>query len=218
MTVETTFLLREDEALKSLLSGITVTDGKSAARPVKVWFTLPDVEVQSQTFPFITLDLIDIVQSKERQVGGGTVYSADLGGQVVAEDGVVYSYPEPIAWDLYYQISTFSRHPRHDRELMKQLLQTYTPGKWGYLPLPNSDASVYEYRHMFVDSYAKRDTVVENRRLFRNIITVRVLTEMTQDAASAAALSLVETVEITSNITTIPTTFTPIQQTVTSTS
>jgi len=218
MSIETTFLLREDEALKNWISGITVSDGKSSARSVKTWFTMPDIELQSMTFPFITLDLIDMVQSKERQVGGGTIYSNDLGGQVVANPNIVYSYDAPVAWDLYYQISTYSRHPRHDREIMKQMLQTYTPGKWGFLPLPNSDGSVYEWRHMFMESYAKRDTIVDNRRLYRNIITVRVLTEMTQDASTAAALALVQTVNITTDPTTIPTGFTPIQQTVTSTS
>ena len=218
MTVETTFILREDAALKNWLTGMTVSDEKSAVRPVKVWFTMPDIEAQSQTFPFITIDLIDMVQSKERQVGGGTVYDDSYGGQITPVAGNIYSYETPIAWDLYYQISTYARHPRHDRQLIKKLMQQYTPGKWGYLPLPNNDASIYEWRHMFVENYAKRDTIADNRRLYRNIITVRVLSEMTQDAANATALKLVQNVNITWNSNSTSTNFNTINQTVTSTS
>jgi len=214
--IETTFLVREDEALKNWLNGITVADGKSSARPVKIWFTMPDIELQSMTFPFITIDLIDMVQSKERQVGGGTVYDDTLGGQVTPVSGVVYSYDTPIAWDLYYQITTYSRHPRHDREIIKQMLETYTPGKWGFLPLPNVDGSIYEWRHMFMESYAKRDAIVDSRRLYRNVITVRVLTEMTQDVSDAAALGIVSSVDITLSGATNNDNFNPITQTVTS--
>ena len=55
------FIIAEDLALKTLLSGITVSDDSNASRPVKAWFGYPDVEVRDQTFPFITIDLIDIM-------------------------------------------------------------------------------------------------------------------------------------------------------------
>jgi len=76
-----------------------------------------------------------------------------------------------------------------------------TPGKYGHLPLPNAAGTdnpntTYEWRHMFVEGFAKRDTIEDGRRLFRNTITVRVLTELTQEAANNALYN-VQTVDIT---------------------
>jgi hypothetical protein len=213
------FILREDLALKNWLSGIKVSDGVSSMRPVQVWFTLPEVEVRSQSYPYITIDLIDIRQSNERQASG-TIYDADFGGTVAPEDGVVYSYEYPVTYDLYYQITTYSRNPRHDRALLNVFMKYATPGKYGHLPLPNDYGTddtntTYEWRHMFVEGFVKRDVIEDNRRLFRNTITVRVLTELTQEAASNA-LYEVENVDITTNISSIPTGYTPVQDTVTS--
>ena len=70
------FIVAEDLALKTHLSGLTVSDEKSASRQVKLWFGYPDVEVRAQEFPFVTIDLIDIVPSIERQTSGFT-YDSD---------------------------------------------------------------------------------------------------------------------------------------------
>jgi len=50
-----TFALAEDAAIKTYLSGMTVSDEKSASRPVGVWFGYPDVELRQQIFPFVTI-------------------------------------------------------------------------------------------------------------------------------------------------------------------
>ena len=67
------FLLAEDAALKSLLSGMTVIDekagGSSTPRAVQVWYGTPDIELRDQKFPFITIDLMDIRLAPERQIG-----------------------------------------------------------------------------------------------------------------------------------------------------
>jgi hypothetical protein len=204
-----TFILREDEALKELFQGIEVSDGKSTHRPVTVRFTLPDIEIGSMQFPLITIDLIDIVQSKERQTSG-FMYDTDLGGAVVATDNRTYMYEIPTMWDLYYQITTYARHPLHDRALLNAVLKYKTPGKYGHLPIPNADKSVYEYRHMFVESFVKRDTIDDGRRLYRNTITVRVMSEMTQDAAQNALYN-VQSVQVTTNSANVPSDYTPLQ-------
>ena len=194
------FILREDEALKAWIQGITVSDGKSSMRPVQVWFTMPDIEVRTQTYPFATIDLTDIRQAKDRQMSG-MVYDNDKAGAVLPEAGVIYSYEYPVTYDLYYQITTYSRHPRHDRAILNAFMKYLTPGKYGHLPLPNDAGTdntntTYEWRHMFVEGFAKRDTIEDGRRLFRNTITVRVLTELTQEAANNALYN-VQTVDIT---------------------
>jgi len=206
---EVNFLLREEQALKTFLAGITVQDSKSQARPMKVWFNQPDVEIQAQTYPYALIDLVDIVQSNERQVGGDTIYDYDLNGSVV-ETGAVYSYEQPILYDLFYQITTFSRHPRHDREILLQMMKYKTPGKWGFLPVSNVDGSAVQYKHMFLEGFAKRDTITEDRRLFRNSFTVRILSEM-NEAEAHSALSIVNSVNINTTTTDIPSDYTPIR-------
>ena len=205
---ETVFLLREEEALKTLLSGITVWDGKSNARPVKVWFNQPDVEVKAVTYPYILIDLVDVMQSKERQVGGGIVYDYDLNGQVPL-DTDVYSYEQPILYDLFYQITTYARHPRHDRELLRQMMKFKTPGKWGSLPVYSADGGDLQYKSMFVEGFVKRDAITDDRRLYRNTITVRILSEMTQETAQNA-MSVVHSVRLNADTTGIPDGLTPI--------
>ncbi|MEI7999475.1 MAG: hypothetical protein WCH62_08230, partial [Candidatus Omnitrophota bacterium] len=48
-----TFILAEDAAIKNYLQGLTVSDEKAPTRPVKVWFGYPDIEVTTQTYPYI---------------------------------------------------------------------------------------------------------------------------------------------------------------------
>ena len=64
-----TFLISEDEALKNLLKGMTVTDQKSgSSRNVGVWFGQPDQEVTDQKYPYITIDMIDISEDFMRSM------------------------------------------------------------------------------------------------------------------------------------------------------
>jgi hypothetical protein len=169
---------------------------------MKVWFNQPDVELQAVTYPYALIDLVDIQQSRERQVGGGMIYDNDLNG-AVPDSGDIYGYEQPVLYDLYYQITTYARHPRHDREIIRQLMKYKTPGKWGFLPVPNIDESIYEYKHMFVEGFAKRDTITDDRRLYRNTITVRILSEMTEETAQDA-LAIVQEVNINSDTTGMP--------------
>ena len=64
------FIVAEDLAIKTWCQGMTVSDEKNPSRPVQVWFGYPDVEVRNQSFPFITIDLIDIVPANDRQFSG----------------------------------------------------------------------------------------------------------------------------------------------------
>ena len=70
-----TFLISEDEALRNLLKDMTVTDQKSASengptRKVGVWFGQPDQEVRQQSYPYITIDMIDISEDFARAMRG----------------------------------------------------------------------------------------------------------------------------------------------------
>lgn len=204
------FLIAEDTALKALLQGMTVGDEKTASRPVKVWFGYPDVEVRAQEFPFVTIDLIDMIPANDRQTSGQLVDN-DYRGTVAPISGKTYRYEVPVAFDLIYQITTYARHPRHDRAMMFQLTHKF-PSKYGGLLVPNELGTETSRRHMFLDGFAKQDAVdgeTGNRRLLRNIYTVRVISELTPlDAgrrASRVEEVLVNLPELTDQTSNIPT-------------
>ena len=192
------FIIAEDEAIKSYLQGMVVADEKSAAnngptetiktRPVKVWFGYPDVEARAQEFPFVTIDLIDVVPANDRQVQG-KLHDGDYRGTITPVPGLAYEYDYPIAYDLIYQLTTYARHPRHDRAILFQMWNKF-PSKYGVLPVSNQLGTEYSKRSMFVDGYAKRDTFEDaesgNRRLLRNVFTLRVVSEMTPATAAVA--------------------------------
>jgi hypothetical protein len=169
--------LSEDAALKELLKGIVVTDQRANAegetRPVKVWFGMPDQELRDQTYPYITIDMIDVAEDRARATRGfldGTHDSAYL-RPANATDGLKIDTPIPINID--YQITTYARNPRHDRQILSDLLFTRLPLRFGAL-LPADDT----VRRLDVLDVAKRDTVEQAKRLFINAITVRVSSEM----------------------------------------
>lgn len=198
------FIIAEDLALKTLLSGITVSDDVNASRPVKSWFGYPDVEVRDQTFPFITIDLIDIMPGNERQTYGYMVDNDNRGTQTPVS-GYSYTYITPVAYDLIYQVTSYSRHPRHDRALMYQLLNKF-PSKYGYLIVPNQLGTENSSRSMFLDGFVKRDAVegeTGNRRLLRNVLSIRVMSEMTP-AQAATATKNVQYVDINATTSYIP--------------
>jgi hypothetical protein len=207
------FLLAEDAALKSHLSGITVSDEKNPTRPVGVWFGYPDVEIREQVYPFITIDLMSVRNAVERQTSG-VIYDGDYSGTVAPVNGVFYKYEVPIAYDLLYQITSYSRHPRHDRAIIFQLNQKF-PGMRGHLAVPNDLGTYTAYRHMFLESTMKNDKAEgENgsKRLLRNIYTIRVISEMTPATASAAPILDVETVRINQQVApSVPASMTPVQ-------
>jgi hypothetical protein len=202
-----TFILAEDEALKSLLQGMTVSDEKAPSRPVKVWFGYPDVEIRTQSYPYVVVELIDVVPAHERQISG-ILYDSDYMGTVAPQDGVVYGYQIPLPYDLVYQITTYSRHPRHDRAILFQMHQKF-PSQYGSIYIPNALKTETSIRHMFLDGFIKRDQIEDGKRLFRGVYTVRIVSEMTPSTAGNA-LSTVQTVQVNRTTTNIPDGFTPV--------
>ena len=189
------FIVAEDLALKTHLAGLTVSDEKSAARQVKVWFGYPDVEARAQEFPFVTIDLIDILPANDRQ-NSGVMYDSDYNGTIASAANVFYKYDIPVAYDLVYQVTSYARHPRHDRAIMYQLLNKF-PSKFGKLAVPNQLGTETGYRSMFLDGFVKRDAVESetgNRRLLRNALSVRVVSEMSPLAVDAVLGRQVEEV------------------------
>jgi len=151
-----------------------------------------------------------MIPANDRQTSGQLVDN-DYRGTVAPIAGKTYRYEVPVAFDLIYQITTYARHPRHDRAMMLQLTHKF-PSKYGGLLVPNELGTETSRRHMFLDGFAKRDAVdgeTGNRRLLRNIYTVRVISELTPlDAgrrASRVEEVLVNLPELTDQTSNIPT-------------
>ena len=204
------FIIAEDNALKTFLQGMTVKDDKNQNRQVKVWFGYPDVEIRTQDFPFVTIDLIDIVPGNDRQTYG-YMRDTDYRGTIAPVAGYEYTYLTPVAYDLVYQVTSYSRHPRHDRALIFQLMNKF-PSKYGHLIVPNQLGTEDSSRSMFLDGFVKRDAVdseTGNRRLLRNVLSIRVLSEMTPQQAETAT-KLVDEVQINNTTSYIPSEYRPV--------
>ena len=177
------FLLDEDEALRNLLKNMYVTDQKSVTdnvsnRSVGVWFGQPDQEIRNQSYPYITIDMIDISEDIPRAMRGRVkpAYLEDPTGEYDSEtENWDINWPIPVNID--YQITTYARQPRHDRQLLSQLLYTKIPLRFAVLETgPNT---VYgTTRRLDVLDISKRDITEQGKRLFVNAITVRVSSEI----------------------------------------
>lgn len=195
------FILSEDNALKNILKGIIVADEKNATREVGVWFANPDIESRAQSYPYMTIELLDFNEAKYRQ-HSGLFQDPDKQGTVAPVEDTIYTYEIPVAWDLVYQITTYSRHPRHDRAIIAHLLNKVFVSKRGYLAVKNDLDTETAYRHLILEEFTKRDTIEDNRRLYRNVFTVTVSSEGT--AASTVTSLAVQSVNINSTTTHIP--------------
>lgn len=180
-----TFLLAEDEALHKMLRGMTVSDPKNAERAVGVWFGQPDPELRAQAYPYITIDLIDVSEAPERVMAGMAkpwYFEEQLGISAEAADWDVFM-PTPV--NLDYQITTYARQPRHDRQILAQIIGSRLPLRFGSLDCLEStttdDGDVvenYTTRRLDVLDIMKRDMPESGKRLFMNAFTIRVSSEI----------------------------------------
>lgn len=173
-----TFLLSEDLALRVRLQGMTVHDQKAdgsvaGSRPVGVFYAMPDQELRQQTYPYMTIEMIDVQKDSQREMRGTTDAAYLIPEGTVLGENQEFLTDLPIPVNIDYQITTFARHPLHDREIVSQLLHKKLPFRFGYLEL--NDGTV---RRLDVMDVSKRDTVEQGKRLFMNVVTVRVSSEI----------------------------------------
>jgi hypothetical protein len=203
-----TFLLSEDKALRESLQGITVTDQKADAaetsRPVGVWFGQPDQEIRTQSYPYITIDMVDISRDAEREMRGMVSSEFINGAEYLVPDNVDpekgWEIELPIPVNIDYQITTYARHPRHDREIIAQLLYQKLPFRFGQLSLDDGTL-----RRLEVMDVSKRDLTEQAKRLFVNAVTVRVVSEVAQKSINelyrvqTSILEPIQIIEIVNN-------------------
>jgi len=188
------FLLSEDKALREKLQGVVVydqkADGQEIPRQVGVWFGQPDQELRAQNYPYMTIDMIDLQRDTQREMRGITdadyLKPADFDSEAYG-----FNIDLPIPVNIDYQITTYSRHPRHDRYILAQLM-TSKLVRFGYLEVVEKDVTSGDtetitstLRRMDLLNVAKRDSTEQAKRLFVNAITVRVSSEIAQTAYRA---------------------------------
>lgn len=165
------WILNEDKALRNLLKDIVVTD--RIPTKVGVWYGQPDVEIQEQSYPYIVIDLIHADEAPERahrneielwyRPDGAPKHSPDKG----------YKTEYPIPYDLIYQVTTYARYPRHDRQIIRAIMKRMG-GRSHSLYIPEDDTQ----RSMFIIGSQKRDRTEDARRLFSNAYTVQIFSEL----------------------------------------
>jgi hypothetical protein len=187
-----TFLISEDEALRNLLLGMVVTDQKAADgagtnRSVKVYFGQPDQEIRSQSYPYIVIDMIDIAEDTARAMRGfvkpSYLPNPDVMPAVQGANPETPYDPETNNWQIHwpipvnidYQVTTYARQPRHDRQILSQILYTKIPMRFAVLE--PDDGTV---RRLDLLDISKRDVTEQGKRLFVNALTVRVSSEIAE--------------------------------------
>jgi hypothetical protein len=184
-----TFLIAEDEALREQLKGMTVSDDKEATRPVGVWFGQPDAEIRQQSFPFVTVDLINVVEDKQRTMSAQQVSPWYNQPEELVLDNITYgdwSMYMPIPVTLMYQVTTFARQPRHDRQIIAQLLDQRLPLRYGSLVVREKFTGVVDgvdqwdstVRRLDMVGISKNDRTESGKRMFMNALTVQVSSEV----------------------------------------
>jgi hypothetical protein len=174
------WLIAEDHAMKTYLQEMTVTDTTAppGGRPVKVWFRQPEQETRERTYPYVTIDLVDMVEANNRAMVNRLKLSqlqyTPPDPLPVLEVNHTQVAERPVPVDLYYQITVVSRSSHHDRQLQAALMRKF-PGKWGALYVPNDETA----RTMQLQGFASASDIDEHgKRTFRRIYTVTVASEL----------------------------------------
>jgi hypothetical protein len=194
------FVLDEDRALHAYLKDppLMVWDNNGAPRNVGVWFGHPDREIREQKYPYMIISLIDITEASNRVMSGTRHWDnasvplwALPPNVVIGKDGRTYngdgiwndvwndnpSHPilsigeNPIPVQIDYTVRAYSRHPRHDREIIGGFLSRKVNYRYSWLPMGHIDGT---NRRMELLSVGHSETQEMGKRLFMSVFTVRV--------------------------------------------
>ena len=202
------FLFAEDEAIKKRFSNLTVSDDREAERPVQVFFRYPEGETERK-YPFITIELIDIVHAKNRQ--HSDIYldthraghpnnldywpstSSASSPNVPGFDSFRTTEFTPV--DLLYQVSTFTRSAIHDRQLASQMLANIVPYRYSSIMIEADGTS----RRLDLLDWSTADLLDPEagyrKRIFRKVYTLQMTSEI--PTSSLTGLKKVSSVSTT---------------------
>ena len=196
------FLLAEDEAVKGILSNLTVTDDRNNARPVDVFFRYPEGETE-RSYPFITIEHIDIIHARNRQHSESDIFfktgagnfpaipanspsrmdywpsvSSDFSFKTGKDSYGYLEANEHLPVDLLYQVSTFTRTALHDRQLTAKMLTEVFPWRRGFIDI-GADNTI---RRLDLLDWTTADLLDPEagyrKRIFRKVYTVQMTAEI----------------------------------------
>lgn len=159
-----------------------VSDNAESERPVEAWFGHPDLELREQKYPYITVDLLEIQEGSDRVHRGNLYLEPGLPPEgpptwwgyppLEPDHSWVGEMPTPV--DLIYQVGTWARNPRHDRQILRACI---TRGRTSLRGGVIATADGYTRRLDFL-GHIKRDREEGGKRLFNNIFRLRMSAEV----------------------------------------
>lgn len=189
------FLFAEDEAIKKRFMNLTVSDDRDGSRPVQVFFRYPEGETERR-YPFITIELIDVIHAKNRQHSElyldthrpGHANNLDYWPSTSSASAPsltgsdVYRTTEFTPVDLLYQVSTFTRSAMHDRQLASQMLLDVVPFRYSSIQIEADGTS----RRLDLLDWTTADLLDPEagyrKRIFRKIYTLQMTSEIPTSA------------------------------------
>jgi len=218
--MKTGFILAEDEAIKARFSSLYVIDDRNAHRPVKVFFRYPEGETERE-YPFITIELIDVLHATDRQYSDSPIYFDTTHSNRFADHPAFATYwpseasvvsasnsysasahfmvADPfIPVDLLYQVSIYCRSALHDRQLTSVLLSKVVPFRYNSITIP-ADNTVRRFDMLDWTNADLLDTESGYRkRIFRKVLTLKMSAEITgQELVQLAATKPVTSISST---------------------
>lgn len=178
------FLLDEDAALKEKLQGLVVIDTNNAERPVDVFYREPQKEVRTVRYPYITLYLTAIQRDPMREQRGIIDPASLYAIPGYNPDGVATTAARsemPIPVNLIYNVTTHTRNPIHDRQLVWALTR-FDRLSWrsGYIDV--GDEATGTVRPLTLMSISPADMKdAQSDPIFRKVFTVIVASEVLDD-------------------------------------
>ncbi len=207
--MKTGFLFAEDEAIKKRFATLTVSDDRDNDRPVQVFFRYPEGETERK-YPFITIELIDVIHAKNRQ-HSETYLDTHRAGHpnnldywpstssasspnVVGFDSFRTTEFTPV--DLLYQVSTFTRSAIHDRQLASQMLANIVPFRYSSIMIEADGTS----RRLDLLDWSTADLLDPEagyrKRIFRKVYTL----QMTSEIPTTALLGLKKVLSVSTTL------------------
>lgn len=195
--MKTGFLLAEDEAIKARFTNFYVTDDRDGQRPVEVFFRYPEGE-RERNYPFITIELIDVLHATDRQHSDLYIYSGGAGNwennpayydywpstsaSVAGSSTTLFKKTQDfIPVDLVYQVSTYCRSALHDRQLTARIVSRVVPFRYNSIVIPADNTA----RRFDLLDWTNADLLdMESgfrKRIFRKVMTLRMSAELTYE-------------------------------------
>lgn len=188
LVAHTGFLLAEDSALHSYLSGIRVPSkpGDNAYTEVGVWFRYPQSE-RAIKYPFITIDMVNVspaydLWTSEYVQDTSTLYRPSVSPSLPEPDPDMRYASRPfLPFRIMYQITVYTRSSLHDRYLNSLFFTDILPPRPFWIGV---DADNTWRRCELVD-FAQNDVTETSesgdKRLFRKMYTITVHAEIPQE-------------------------------------